>query len=68
MKKKIFDYGFEMLVTIVMFFIIRMVIELIFDTGESWKDIAIWAILCGIVWPPIRRYFVKKDIIKDEFK
>ena len=68
MKKKILkNIFFEMLLTAVVWFVLRMAIELVFDTDETWKGIALWAVLCGIIYPPIRRYLAKKDIIKDEF-
>lgn len=68
MKKKILkNIFFEMLLTAVVWFVLRIAIELFFDTDETWKGIALWAVLCGIIYPPIRRYLAKKDIIKDEF-
>ena len=68
MKKKGINYGVEILLTAVIWFVLRMGFELIIDSGSSWKDIALWAILCGIFWVPIRRFLVKKNIIKDEFE
>ena len=50
MKKKGINYGVEILLTAVIWFVLRMGFELIIDTGSSWKDIALWAILCGIFW------------------
>lgn len=68
MKKNLSkNIAIEMLLTAVVLFVLRMAIELIFDTGETWKGIALWAVLCGITWVPFRRFLVKKGIIKDEF-
>ena len=68
MKKKILkNIFFEMLLTAVVWFVLRMAIELVFDTDETWKGIALWAVLCGITWVPFRRFLVKKGIIKDDF-
>ena len=58
----------EVLITSVLMFVLRMVSELIVDTGETWKSIAIWAVLFGITWPIVRRYLVKKNILEDNYK
>lgn len=67
-KNRILNYVFEVLITAVVFFVLRMLAELVFDTESTWKDISLWAIFFGICWVPTRRFLVKKGIIEDEFK